>query len=95
MDEGSDSGDGISREEYDKLKQWYADTIKRKDEEITRLREQNKALLASAIKQAEQSLPPEGKDTLFGVPYKRDVRVHINDGSKKEGDESSDSSAED
>lgn len=87
-DGDEESGEGVSREEYEKLKKWYSETLKRKDEEIQRLRDQNKALLASAIKQAEQSLPPKEDDNLFGVGYKRDVRVHINEG-KESGKETS------
>ncbi|MFP4424494.1 MAG: hypothetical protein ACLFP2_04675 [Candidatus Woesearchaeota archaeon] len=65
--------DWVSREDYDRLLEWYKEQIQRKDEEIEDLRKQNAALLQSMMKQAELKVPPTENDKLFGKNYESNL----------------------
>ena len=76
-------GEYVSYEEFKKLKDWYMEVVRKKDAEIDRLREENKALMSSALKQAEMNLPPQQQEErLFGQGYKSDLPEDIEKPSK-------------
>ena len=45
------SEETISKKEFDKLKKWYSEEIKKRDKIIDKLREQNSVLLSTSLKQ--------------------------------------------
>lgn len=49
-------GNAVSLEEYSRLKKIYAEELKRKDDIIDKLREENRLLMKSALKQSEKNV---------------------------------------
>ena len=45
----------VSKEEFDKLKKWYSEEIKKRDKIIDKLREENNVLLSTSLKQGSKS----------------------------------------
>ena len=67
-------GDMIPLKEYHKLKSWYDEQITRRDTEIDRLKEENKALVNSMFKQAQLKVPPKQReDNFFGKQYRSTI----------------------
>jgi len=46
----------ISKEDYLRLKRYYSDELKRKDSIIEQLKEQNKLLIQTALKQSKKNM---------------------------------------
>ena len=45
----------VSYEQYKKLKQWYAEQLKCKDNIIQKLREENEVVMKTALRQAQHT----------------------------------------
>lgn len=69
---GVSSGETVSKEKYDQLKQWYEESLKQKDEIIEDLRKQNQTLINSMMKQAEAKLEPDDGRKFFGKHYRKE-----------------------
>jgi hypothetical protein len=62
--------------ELEELKKWFHQQLKLRDDEIERLKQQNRTLFNSLLKQKELSLPPldNEKSELFGKAYKSKLK---------------------
>jgi len=69
--------------ESDKLKRWFEEELKRKDEVIERLREENKILLKTALKQSKNLCDVQDTMMIKGDRHKDNKQITIDKEDKK------------